>query len=63
MHTVAVPNIPMCPNCGRPMKLARVTPRLGGLPELQSFECRPCSITLTEVVEDRAARPTAYRRD
>jgi hypothetical protein len=39
------------------MKLARTTPRVGGLPELHTFECRPCGVTLTEVVEDQSARP------
>ena len=57
---VALPNTPICPNCGRAMKLARITPRVGGLPELQTFECRPCGVTLTEAVEDRAARSKAY---
>jgi hypothetical protein len=37
------------------MTLARVTPRLGGLPELQTFVCRPCGVTFTEAVEDRVA--------
>ena len=34
------------------MKLGRVTPRFGGLSELRSFECRPCSVVVTEAVED-----------
>jgi hypothetical protein len=29
------------------MKLARTTPRLGGLPGLQTFECRPCKFVVT----------------
>lgn len=45
------------------MKLARVTPRFGGLPELQTFECRPCRETITEIIEDyrgdRSGRPPA----
>jgi hypothetical protein len=41
------------------MRLARVTPRVGGLPELQTFECRPCGAALTEAVEDLSARPNA----
>jgi len=41
------------------MKLARVTPRFGGLPELQTFECRPCGTTLTEAVGDQSARSKA----
>jgi len=43
------------------MKLARITPRVGGLPELQTFECRPCGVTFTEAVEDRMARPVSSR--
>ena len=55
------PNTPHCPSCGRLMKLARITPRVGGLPELQTFECRPCGVTFTEAVEDRMARPVLPR--
>jgi hypothetical protein len=44
------------------MKLARVTPRFGGLPELQTFECRPCRVILTEAADDLAARPDAATR-
>lgn len=53
---------PKCPSCGKPMKLARVTPRFGGLPELRSFECRPCNVTLTEAVEDMSAQPSTQFR-
>jgi hypothetical protein len=60
MSTVA--NTPRCTNCGQPMKLARVTPRFGGLPELQTFECRPCGITATEVVDDLSGRPNELYR-
>ena len=51
MNTAAA-NTPCCPSCGQPMKLARVTPRFGGLPELQTYECRPCGATLTESVDE-----------
>jgi hypothetical protein len=44
------------------MKLALVTPRVGGLPELQTFECRPCSVAFTETVDDLSARPNARYR-
>jgi len=44
------------------MKLARVTPRVGGLPELHTFECRPCGVTSTEVTGDLSARPESQRR-
>jgi len=39
--------VPMCGNCGQSMALARVVPALGGLPELQSFECRQCRLAYT----------------
>jgi hypothetical protein len=48
--------IPHCASCGQPMKLARVTPRFGGLPELQTFECRPCGSVLTEMTDERPQR-------
>lgn len=61
MDTTA--HTPRCPVCSQPMNLARVTPRVGGLPELQTFECRPCGAALTEAVEvTPTARPdTRYR--
>jgi hypothetical protein len=43
------------------MELARITPRLGGLPELQTFVCRACGETITEAVENRIARPDSGR--
>jgi transposase-like protein len=51
------PDAPHCPNCTRPMNLVRTWPRLGGLPELNSFECKRCSIAFTEVVTGEAAAP------
>lgn len=30
------------------MPLVRTLPRLGGLPELRTYECRPCGIVFTE---------------
>ncbi len=47
---------PHCASCGLPMKLARVTPRFGGLPELQTFECRPCGSVVTETINDLPQR-------
>jgi hypothetical protein len=41
------------------MTLARVTPRVGGLPELQTFECRACRVTLTVANEPAIERPNA----
>jgi len=33
------------------MRLARTIPRLGGLPELRTYECRACGVTFTEAVD------------
>jgi len=43
----------LCPSCNTPMTLVRVTPRLGGMAELHTFECKACSAVLTEVADDR----------
>jgi hypothetical protein len=36
------PPAPLCPRCQQAMKLVRVIPRLGALPELLGFHCAPC---------------------
>jgi hypothetical protein len=33
------------------MRLARSIPKLGRLPDLQTFECRACGVVVTEAVE------------
>ena len=38
----------ICPHCGKPMRLAQVIPALGALPELLTFECKPCAEVITE---------------
>ena len=43
----------LCPSCSATMTLARVTPRLGGMAELHTFECKACSAVLTEMADDR----------
>jgi hypothetical protein len=50
----------LCPSCNAPMTLVRVTPRLGGMAELHTFECKACSAVLTEVADDRLSSG-AYR--
>ena len=40
-----------CPSCGRPMRFVNAVPRLGALPELQTFECKACGVMFTEAVE------------
>jgi transposase-like protein len=53
------PNTPTCPSCGCLVQLARITPRFGGLPELQTFICRPCGEVFTEAVVGPVAWPNA----
>ena len=43
----------LCSSCNARMTLARVTPRLGGMAELHTFECKACNTVLTEVADDR----------
>ena len=40
-----------CASCGRPMRFVRAVPRLGALPELQTFECKACGVMFTDAVE------------
>lgn len=47
--------LPPCPSCGRPMHLARTTPRSGGLPDLCVFRCGECAVWLTESADERLA--------
>ena len=43
-----VPFRPVCPNCGRPMHLTRIMLGTGGLPDLGTFSCGECGVSLTE---------------
>jgi ribosomal protein S27AE len=43
---------PACPNCGRPMYLARSTAR-AGLPDLRTYGCGECGVWLTEAADGR----------
>jgi len=42
---------PLCPNCGRPMHLDRITPRTGGLPGLHSYKCGECGVWTNKAAE------------
>jgi hypothetical protein len=44
---------PPCPSCGRPMYLARTTPRSGGLADLCVFKCGECAVSMTESADER----------
>jgi hypothetical protein len=44
-----------CPNCAKPMRLARVIPAVAGHPELCSYECLSCrEVTTVEVAPSKA---------
>lgn len=49
----------ICPHCGKPMRLAQVIPALGALPELLTFECKPCAEVITEAKDDLPELATA----
>jgi len=38
----------LCDICGLPMALVRVTPKLGVLPELRTFQCTKCGDVRTK---------------
>ena len=61
VDTVSTDEIAACPGCGNAMHFARAWSPIGQLSALQTFECRPCglSITAEEVLQmSREWRPT-----
>ena len=44
----STPKTPRCPSCAQPMRLIRKTVRFNGLPDLCTFECRICNVSLAE---------------
>jgi len=46
---------PACPNCGRSMYLARITPRSAGLTDLHIYSCGECGVSLAEAADDKTA--------
>jgi hypothetical protein len=44
----SAPKPPRCPSCAQPMRLTRKTVRFNGLPDLCTFECRTCNVSLAE---------------
>ena len=44
-----MPRLPLCPSCAQIMRLARKASRIGDLPDLCTFECRACGVSLIEV--------------
>jgi hypothetical protein len=39
---------PLCPNCCKAMQPTRTIPRLGGLPQLNVYSCKPCGVAYAE---------------
>jgi hypothetical protein len=42
---------PICPHCGKPMRLTRTVPGIGGLPELYTYSCRESGASVTQAGE------------
>jgi len=36
-----------CPSCGEPLRFVRTTLQIGDPSELQTFECKPCGLSIT----------------
>jgi hypothetical protein len=49
------PKTPLCPSCAQIMRLARITSRFDGLPNLYTFECRACGVSHIEAARIEAA--------
>jgi hypothetical protein len=47
MNHVDADRLTACPSCGAPMRFLRTVPTTGDLPEMQTFECRPCRLVVT----------------
>jgi hypothetical protein len=45
IDTISTDRLLMC--CGEPMRFARTVPKVGELPEMQTFECRLCRLAVT----------------
>lgn len=41
---------PLCPSCNEAMRFVRSIPRFAALPELRTYECKPCGVTYTGAV-------------
>ncbi len=50
MKTDPEQKVPLCPGCGKPMKLERVISQVHGL-DTETFECHFCGIAVTQPVQ------------
>jgi hypothetical protein len=61
MGNVNTDQLTICPSCGAPMHLSRIVPPISGLPEMQTFECRPCQLaTAEQVLREPAELPSPW---
>jgi len=61
-HEHAFHPAPCCPSCGEAMRrFVRLIPKIGGLAELQTFECRVCDVWITEGCEPKVLEVAAPR--
>ena len=61
-HEHAFHRAPCCPSCGEAMRrFVRLIPKIGGLAELQTFECRVCDVWITEGCEPKVLEVAAPR--
>jgi len=47
MDKINTDQLAICPSCGAAMHFSRIVPSIGSLPEMQTFECRPCQLAIT----------------
>jgi uncharacterized Zn finger protein len=50
---------PCCPSCGAAMRFVRSILRIGGLAELQTFECHACGVLIAEAFEPKVLEMVA----
>lgn len=39
---------PLCPSCGKALRLSQLTPGTRGLADLRTYACRECGVWMTE---------------
>jgi hypothetical protein len=47
MDHIETDRLTACPGCGAPMRFLRTVPPISDLPEMQTFECKPCRLAVT----------------
>lgn len=47
---------PACPSCGKPLRVARITPRSDGRTDLRTYGCQQCGVWLTEAADEPIGR-------